>query len=72
MNSITMKFDDASDLHAAYIQLKKLFPKVDITTKVDPFWSDENQAHLRKVVAALNAREGLIEKTMEELEAMAE
>ena len=38
----------------------------------DPFWSEANQAHLRKAVAALNAREGLIEKTMEELEAMAE
>ena len=45
----------------------------EITTKVDdPFWSEANQAHLRKAVAALNAGEGLIEKTMEELKAMEE
>ena len=36
----------------------------------DPFWNEENQAHLRKVAADLNAGKGLIVKTMEELEAM--
>jgi len=42
----------------------------EITTKADPFWSESNQAHLRKVIADLNAGKGLIVKTMEELEAM--
>ena len=42
----------------------------EITTKVDPFWNEANQKHLRKVIADLNAGKGLIVKTMEELEAM--
>jgi len=72
MNSIIINFDNAADVNAAYTRLKKQYPKSKITKKVDPFWSEENQAHLRKTVAALNAGEGLIEKTMDELEAMAE
>lgn len=44
----------------------------EITTRVDPFWSEENQAHLRKAIADLNAGKGLVVKTMEELEAMEE
>jgi len=46
--------------------------KIPFEIASDPFWSEANQAHLRKAVAALNAGEGLIEKTMEELEAMEE
>jgi len=42
----------------------------EITTKVDPFWNEVNQAHLKKVITDLNAGKGLIVKTMEELEAM--
>jgi len=44
----------------------------EITAKIDPFWNEYNQAHLRRAVADLNAGRGLIEKTMEELEAMEE
>jgi DNA-damage-inducible protein J len=44
----------------------------EITTNVDPFWNEANQAHLRKVIADLNAGKGLVVKTMEELEAMEE
>ena len=43
----------------------------EVTTKVDPFWNEFNQAHLRKVIADLDDGKGLIVKTMEELEAMA-
>ena len=46
--------------------------KIPFEISVDPFWNEANQAHLRKVAADLNAGKGLIEKTMEELEAMAE
>lgn len=65
MNSITMKFEDAADLNAAYVQLKKQFPKVEITKEFDPFWSEENQAHLRKAVAALNAGQGVEHELIE-------
>ena len=44
--------------------------KIPFEISADPFWSEANQAHLRKVAADLNAGKGLIEKTMEELEAM--
>jgi len=46
--------------------------KIPFEVSADPFYSEENMAHLRKAVAALNAGEGLIEKTMEELKAMEE
>ena len=44
----------------------------EITAKKDddPFWSEENQAHLRKAVAALNAGEDLVYKTIAELKEM--
>ena len=42
--------------------------KIPFEISADPFWNEANQAHLRKVVADLNAGKGLIEKTMEELE----
>jgi DNA-damage-inducible protein J len=38
----------------------------------DPFHSEANQAHLRRVAAAINEGRGLIPKTMAELEAMAD
>lgn len=38
--------------------------------KADPFYSEVNQAHLRKVITDFEAGKGLIVKTMEELEAM--
>ena len=44
--------------------------KIPFELSVNPFWSEANQAHLRKSVADLNAGIGLVEKTMEELEAM--
>jgi DNA-damage-inducible protein J len=45
----------------------------EITAKADPFWSDANQAHLRKVIAEYEAGESKrINKTIEELEAMAD
>ena len=46
--------------------------KIPFEIAADPFWNEANQTHLRKTVAALNAGEGLIEKTMKELEAMEE
>ena len=43
----------------------------EITTKVDPFWSEPNQSHLREIIAEYESGKGkLIYKTMEELEAM--
>jgi len=30
MNSLIMNFDDSTDINAAYIELKKLYPKVEI------------------------------------------
>ena len=27
----------------------------DVTTRMDPFWSEENQAHLRKAIADVEA-----------------
>jgi len=44
--------------------------KIPFEISADPFWNEANQAHLREAVRALNAGEGLIYKTMEELEAM--
>ena len=44
----------------------------EISAKEDPFWSEVNQAHLREAIADLKAGKGLVYKTMEELEAMAE
>jgi len=37
MNSIIMNFDENTDINAAYLQLRKLYPKVRITkTVIDP------------------------------------
>ena len=45
----------------------------EITAKDDPFWSEANQAHLRKVIAEHESGKGeYVYKTMAELEAMAE
>ena len=45
----------------------------EITAKDDPFWSEANQAHLRKIIAEHESGKGeYVYKTMEELEAMAE
>ena len=42
-----------------------------ITTKVDPFWSEANQAHIRRVIADFESGSAkTVVKTMEELEAM--
>ena len=46
--------------------------KIPFEIAADPFWSESNQAYLRKAVADLNAGKGLVEKTMEELKAMEE
>jgi DNA-damage-inducible protein J len=45
--------------------------KIPFEISVDPFWSEENQARLRKSIAQLEAGQVVI-KTMEELEAMAD
>ena len=43
----------------------------EVTTRVDPFWNEANQAHLRKVIADFESGKGKrIYKTIEELEAM--
>jgi DNA-damage-inducible protein J len=42
----------------------------DITADDDPFYSAKNQAVLLEAIAQMEAGEGLIVKTMEELEAM--
>ena len=44
--------------------------KIPFEIAADPFWNEANQTHLKESVAALNAGKGLIEKTMDELEAM--
>jgi len=37
----------------------------EVTTKVDPFWSETNQAHLRKAIKALNAGKGVEHELIE-------
>ena len=47
--------------------------KIPFEISVDPFWSETNQAHLRKVIQeAESGKAKMIVKTMEELEAMAD
>ena len=41
--------------------------KIPFEISVDPFWSEANQAHLRKAIAALNAGQG-IERELIEVE----
>jgi len=44
----------------------------ELSLKADPFYSESNMAHLRRVVAKIESGEAnFVEKTMEELEAMA-
>ena len=45
--------------------------KIPFEISADPFWSEANQAHLRRAVADIEAGKGIIVKTMDELEAMA-
>lgn len=42
----------------------------EIEADADPFWSDENQAHIKKSLEQLDNGQFIV-KTMEELEAMA-
>ncbi|MDR0945894.1 MAG: type II toxin-antitoxin system RelB/DinJ family antitoxin [Bifidobacteriaceae bacterium] len=37
----------------------------------DPFWSEANQAHLRETARKLEAGQGVVTKSLDELEAMA-
>jgi len=41
-----------------------------VTTKSDPFYSDNNMSVLRASIADMDAGRGIIRKTMKELEAM--
>jgi len=44
----------------------------ELAVAADPFWSEANQAHLRKVIQEVESGKAkMIVKTMEELEAMA-
>jgi hypothetical protein len=40
------------------------------TASIDPFYSAKNQAALNEAIEQLEAGQGLVEKTWEELEAM--
>lgn len=44
--------------------------KIPFEIAVDPFYSETNQAHLRRAIADLEAGRNIVVKTMEELEAM--
>ena len=46
--------------------------KIPFEVEADPFYSEANQAHLRAAVAKARAREGLVVKTLDELDAMAD
>lgn len=37
----------------------------EITTRVDPFWNEANQAYLRKAIADLNAGKGIEHELIE-------
>jgi len=41
-----------------------------VTTKTDPFYSESNMKVLRASIADMEARRGIVRKTMDELEAM--
>ena len=41
-----------------------------VTTKIDPFFSENNMKILRASIADMDAGRGIVRKTMEELEAM--
>jgi len=43
----------------------------EITTKIDPFWNEAHQSHLRKIIDEYESGKGKrIYKTIEDLEAM--
>ena len=42
----------------------------EVTTKTDPFFSESNMKVLRASITDMEARRGIVRKTMEELEAM--
>ena len=44
--------------------------KIPFEIAVDPFYSKSNQARLREAVKGLDAKQGVVRKTMRELEAM--
>ena len=46
--------------------------KIPFEVEADPFYSEANQTHLRAAITKARAREGLVVKTLDELEAMAD
>ena len=44
--------------------------KIPFEIAADPFYSEANQTRLREAVEGLKVRQGIVRKTMEELEAM--
>ncbi|MDR1731384.1 MAG: type II toxin-antitoxin system RelB/DinJ family antitoxin [Synergistaceae bacterium] len=44
--------------------------KIPFEVAADPFYSEANQARLREAVKGLKAGQGIVRKTMEELETM--
>ena len=44
--------------------------KIPFEIAADPFYSEANQARLREAVEGLKARQGIVRKTIEELETM--
>jgi DNA-damage-inducible protein J len=44
--------------------------KIPFEVAADPFYSEANQSRLREAIKGMEAGQGVIRKTMEELEAM--
>lgn len=67
--SLGMSFSTAISIFVSQSVREGALPFA-VTTKTDPFYSETNQAYLRKAIADLEAGRGIVRKTMEELENM--
>ena len=64
-NKVGMNTTTAFNMFARAVLREKRLP-FDVTTELDPFYSESNQAFLREAVAALNAGKGVVHELIED------
>jgi DNA-damage-inducible protein J len=68
-NALGMSFSTAINIFISQSVREGALPFA-VTTKIDPFFSESNMKVLKASIADMDARKGIVRKTMEELEAM--
>ena len=64
LNDMGLNMSTAVNMFIKQIVKKRSIP-FEITAKIDPFWNEFNQAHLKRAIADLNAGRGVEHELIE-------